>query len=81
MASFVGKENRSACLICGRPANPEWRDGEFRGHVCKQSVLDAIDGAHCRDPDEPCPLADSMNRPYGERLADGFRMMSDDEPD
>ena len=69
MSSAAPRRN-SWCPICGVKTT-----GQLR-HRCKQSVLNAIDAARARDGSH---LADPARRCEAERMAEGFRMLSDDE--
>lgn len=58
----------SYCPICGQ----KW----FNAHRCPETILRAIDGAHHRDEDEV--LAIVLDRPVGERLHEGLKILSQD---
>ena len=62
------KREKQYCPICG---------ARIHGyhHTCRQNVLNAIDAAHRRNPDEEEPKA----VPFGQRLAIGFMMLEEGE--
>lgn len=73
LSQFFGDRH---CPICKR----ELEDGLMSGHHCSARTLAAINAANTRAENEEPAFSQDTQRPFGQRLVEGFLISNGEDP-